>query len=91
MIENVKNTNNTEIPTKLIFKPVIARELIKQGFKVVDLKQNRDYPERSILVFEDSLDLRNAMQKIIKERRRKFSERHETKEEEIEEKRTLED
>ena len=78
MAENVKMTENNgsyyDGPCKLIFKPAIARELIRSGFKVVDLKQNREHPERTIIVFADSIEFRDGLQKIIKKRREHFKE-----------------
>ena len=63
-------TNGTDEPRgKLIFNPVIARELIRAGFRVIDLKQNRQHPEQSVVVIEDSLEMRDKMQEIIKKRR----------------------
>ena len=87
MMENVKTTENNvyDGPCKLIFKPAIARELIRRGFRVVDLKQNREHPERSIVVFEDSIQLRDELQKIVKKRRERFKEMNEKNTDEPEE------
>ena len=67
-----------EIPSKIIFKRYVAKDLIeKYGHRVIGIKQDRDSPERTIFVFEDSLKLRDDMQKIIRARRKHRSEDNE--------------
>ena len=68
-INNTTNNSTNEPRGKLVFNPAISKDLIRAGFRVIDLKQNRSHPEQSILVFEDSLELRDSMQEIIKKRR----------------------
>lgn len=77
--ENVSNANKTNNitphaqPTKLIFKPYIARNLLKRGHTIVDIKSYRGNPLQTVFVFADSLKLRDDMQKIIKEHDNKAS------------------
>ena len=72
---NVNVENKEEVPAKAIFKLGIARSLVRDyGHRVVDLKQNRDDSSRVVVFFEDSLKLRDDLQKIVKERRKRFSE-----------------
>lgn len=52
--------------TKIIFKPYIARGLLKRGHKMVDIKPYRDNPDRSIFVFEKTVQLLEDMRDIIK-------------------------
>lgn len=54
--------------TKIIFNYSIARELIRMGYRVVDIKRNRENNE-IIHVFSDSLSLRDSLQDIVKRRR----------------------
>ena len=57
-------------PTKLIFKPYIARRLLKK-FRLVDIKPDKANSDRTVFVFADSLELRDAMQRILKYREHK--------------------
>ena len=68
MDENVINSENENARTKIIFNYAIAKELIRRGFQVVDLKRNRENNE-IIHVFSDSLLLRDSLQEIVKTRR----------------------
>lgn len=77
----MENTNvNTTIKEeesvrgKLIFSYPICKALIRMGYKVIDLKENREN-HQPILVFEDSLELRDSLQAIVKERRKLRAER----------------
>lgn len=73
---NLNTTVNEEesVRGKLVFSYPIAKGLIRAGFKVIDLKENREN-HQPILVFEDSLDMRDTMQAIVKERRKARAER----------------
>ena len=68
MDENVTNSENENARTKIIFNYAIAKELIRRGFRVVDIKRNRENNE-IIHVFSDSLLLRDSLQEIVKNRR----------------------
>lgn len=71
-MENVNE--NQEQRTKLIFNYSIAKDLIRRGYRVVDLKRNRDTNE-VIYVFEDGIDFRDEWAKISKEHRKSRAER----------------
>ena len=64
---NVVKTSEYDVPTKFIFKPYIARKLIK-NHRLVDIRPDKNDPIRTVFVFEDSLKLRDDMQKILKDR-----------------------
>ena len=74
-MENVND--NQETRTKIIFSYGIARELMRRGFRCVDLKRNRDTNE-VIYVFEDGIDFRESWAKISKENRKARAERAKT-------------
>lgn len=38
--------------SKLIFKPRVARRLLKMGSKIIDIKADRENKQRTIFVFE---------------------------------------
>lgn len=46
---------------KLIMNPNLAVYLLRKGFRIIDLKQNRDDKRRSIFVFEIEEGLDKAM------------------------------
>lgn len=70
MDTNINTINgDAEAPrTKIIFNYAIAKELVRSGFRIVDLKRNRENNE-VIYVVEDSLEMRDRMQEIVKNRR----------------------
>lgn len=80
MAENVKvenKTYNDEPKAKAVFKLGISRSLIRDyGHKVVDIKPNRVDKSQIVVFFEDSLKLRDDMQKIVKRRREMYAERN---------------
>lgn len=71
-----------EIKAKRIFKYYIAKGLIARGHRVVDIKPDVDNRDRVVFLFEDSLDLRDDMQIIIKAHRKALAEKENTIEEE---------
>ena len=40
-----------------VFDPALARHLLKQRYKIIDIKPNRDKPDASIFVFLNEDDL----------------------------------
>ena len=80
---NVNTTVNEDDSTrgKLIFSYPISKALIKMGHRVIDLKENRE-THMPILVFEDSLQLRDDLQSVVKERRKARAERAKAESEE---------
>ena len=75
MAENVKTEINEEVPGKLIFKFDIAKALVEEyHHEIIGLKRNREDKSKIVFVFSDSISLRDDMQKIIKERRKRFAE-----------------
>lgn len=48
-----------------IFSRRIVRELEKQGFKVIKMAPNNFHPELNVYYFEETVTLRNAVQKLI--------------------------
>ena len=67
--DKVFNHDNDYIgETKIIFKPYIARRL-NHNHKIVDIKPDKNNPKRTIFVFADSLELRDDMQRILRNRR----------------------
>lgn len=84
MAENV-NVNETidvnesvGLKSKLIFNARLMKYLIEEKHmadQIIGLKANRDNPERTIFVVNDSLSLRDAMQEYTKERRKARAER----------------
>lgn len=65
---NEERKSTYDVPTKLIFKPYIARRLLKEH-ELVDIRPDRDDAARTVFVFKDSLKLRDDMLTILKNRR----------------------
>lgn len=53
--------------SRLIFDAKIARKLLKMGFVVIDIKPNRENTEKSIFVFENTEEFKQALTQIIDE------------------------
>lgn len=54
-----------EIESKLIFKPEIARKLLKQGHTIIDIKANRNNSDMSIFVFKIDNTLLRDLELLI--------------------------
>lgn len=63
METNVKDMRKS----RLIFDAKIARKLLKQGFVVIDIKPNRENTEKSIFVFENTEEFKQALTQIMDE------------------------
>ena len=59
------NTNATEKPTKLVFKAEIARQLLKCGGKIVDIKPDRSNRDRTVFCFENDENFRERFNEIL--------------------------
>lgn len=60
---NEKDTRKS----RLIFDAKIARRLLKMGFVVIDIKPNRENTDKSIFVFENTEEFKQALARIIDE------------------------
>ena len=63
---------NREIDTRksrLIFDARMARKLLKMGFVVIDIKPNRENTDKSIFVFENTEEFKQALVTIKEEMR----------------------
>ena len=49
---------------KLIFTAKLARYLLKQGYKIIDIKPNKDNPDRTVFVFKDCDGLKELIRKV---------------------------
>ena len=63
MNTSVKDTRKS----RLIFDAKIARKLLKQGFVVIDIKPNRENTDKSIFVFENTEEFKQALTQIMDE------------------------
>jgi ribosome-binding factor A len=52
---------------KCIISPKLARQLIKAGFVVKDIRQNRDIRDATIFLFEDSGELEKIIENFKKQ------------------------
>lgn len=53
--------------SRLIFDAKIARKLLKMGFVVIDIKPNRENTDKSIFVFENTEEFKQALTQIMDE------------------------
>ena len=53
--------------SRLIFDAKIARKLLKQNFVVIDIKPNRENTDKSVFVFENTEEFKNALALIMDE------------------------
>lgn len=60
---NVKDMRKS----RLIFDAKIARKLLKMGFVVIDIKPNRENTDKSIFVFENTEEFKQALTEILDE------------------------
>lgn len=58
---NEKDTRKS----RLIFDAKIARRLLKEGFVVIDIKPNRENTDKSIFVFENTEEFKQALAKVV--------------------------
>ena len=70
MIIDEKDTRKS----RLIFDAKIARKLLKQGFVVIDIKPNRENTDKSIFVFENTDEFKQAVTKIMDDLKAKSEE-----------------
>ena len=49
----------------IVYSKKVARELERQGFIVQKIEPNRKYPGRAVYFFEDTVELRRAIQPLI--------------------------
>lgn len=63
MNTNVKDTRKS----RLIFDAKIARKLLKQGFVVTDIKPNRENTDKSIFIFENTEEFKQALAELMDE------------------------
>lgn len=64
MTEN--NTENKD--TKLIFSPNIARNLLRLGNTIVDIKPNKENKLRTVFVFKNDQHFRDSFDEACKEK-----------------------
>lgn len=48
----------------LVFKPKVARSLLKRGFQIVDIKAYKENPDKTIFVFKRSEEILNTIHSI---------------------------
>ena len=71
---------NTNVKSKLVFDMRACRALLKRGMRVIDCKPLKSDKEKTVLVFEDTLEFQAALAEIMTE----LKEKDELKKESIE-------
>lgn len=49
----------------IIFKPKVARQLLKQGHLIIDIKQHKDNKDKTVFVFDKTKKLVEDLNSII--------------------------
>lgn len=60
----MNNFERNRSPVKVIFAGGVARELLRRGYQIVDVRPNRDYPERSVFIFKDVPGLKDDLREV---------------------------
>lgn len=64
MTENITESKET----KLIFSPNIARNLLRLGNTIVDIKPNKENKLKTVFVFKNDEHFRNSFDEAVKEK-----------------------
>lgn len=64
MTENIAENKDT----KLIFSPNVARNLLRLGNTIVDIKPNKENKLRTVFVFRNDEHFRNSFDEAVKEK-----------------------
>ena len=63
----MEKTKDIKKEFKLVFNAGIARRLIRMGVPVADIKQDRDNADKTVFVFKNDANCREAFENINKE------------------------
>lgn len=63
----MERTKDIKKEFKLVFNAGIARRLIRMGVPVADIKQDRDNADKTVFVFKNDANFREAFENINKE------------------------
>lgn len=50
---------------KSIFKPKVARALLKMGHPIIDIKAQKEDPSRTIFIFEETEQFKKDMASLV--------------------------
>lgn len=53
---------------RVILSPQLARMLLRQGYKIVDIEPNKNIPERTVFIFENAPGLEKIIEYYRKEK-----------------------
>ena len=63
----MERTKDIKKEFKLVFNAGIARRLIRMGVPLADIKQDRDNADKTVFVFKNDANFREAFENINKE------------------------
>ncbi len=66
-LETMEKSKDTMKEFKLVFNAGITRRLIRMGIPVADIKQDRDNADKTVFVFKNDANFREAFENINKE------------------------
>ena len=64
MVEVIRNNEGTK-QSKLIFKADIARHLLHNGCRIIDIKPDKLNKAKTVFVFENDLHFKDAFDQLI--------------------------
>ena len=74
-MKEVNNMENKEINGRCVYVPALARQLLRKGHTIIDIKPNRECAERTVFVFSDNdtfnADLENALNEVREKKAKK--------------------
>lgn len=62
---------NKEVNGRCVYVPALARKLLRNGHKIIDIKPNRDCAERTVFVFLDDETFNSDLETAVNEVRAK--------------------
>lgn len=72
-------TNVMEKKGRCIYAAPVAREFVRRGFKIIDIKPNKENRDKTVFVFEETNDFNAALEEILNEYSERKAQRMEKK------------
>lgn len=72
-------TNVMEKKGRCIYAAPVAREFVRRGFKIIDIKPNKENRDKTVFVFEETNDFNAALEEILNEYSERKAQRMEQK------------
>lgn len=77
--KKIENVSANEKKGRCVYAAPVARSLIRRGFKVIDIKPNKENHDKTVHVFEETVDFNSALEEILNEYNEKKAKRMESR------------